>query len=66
MKFLQFLPFVALAAAQKASGPSGSAMTFSQTPKATVTFGISIPNGGGKDFIGRIVRRLRNGVCRQL
>lgn len=57
MKLVQLLPFAALATAQK-GGASG--LTFSETPKAAVSFGISIPKGGGKDFIGRIVRWLSN------
>jgi len=49
MKLLQLLPFVTLVAAQTSVG------TFSETPKEEVSFGISIPKGGGKGFIGRIV-----------
>jgi hypothetical protein len=55
MKFLQLIPFAALAAAQASGAPSAAAVTFSETPKQAVSFGISIPKGGGKDFIGRIV-----------
>jgi hypothetical protein len=56
MKFLRLLPFITLVAAQKGGAAAASKeVRFSETPRSTVSFGISIPKAGGKDFIGRIV-----------